>query len=365
VEWAVYPGRSADVIVAPHNLNSREGTVFFQSNKDLSVEELEEKDLANLVCDAIGVSLINEHSQSKIPHGSAFDKSKANLFVVVDTSIDLYSLDDARVLNQGNGISLAKSAYPEDNIASIATMVTGTTPSVHGIVGRSWVDYTGRTHAYRAGATPDVASFVDIVSQSFQGRSLTISASSFFPVASALGVHQYIQNEHSTWNNFAFYWNRQAKQFQNVYHENIIPELEFTIDNILASLSSSPYKIGSSPARYDVENEIYTVHLPKEDIDVELNLHSREDFALFGELHFVSQLIKMLETSGSELNQLVNDQYPDLFNFGFTSVKMIQRRYGSESMELKAAVLLIDDLLSTVVEKLNILYGGKVTSKSL
>jgi predicted AlkP superfamily pyrophosphatase or phosphodiesterase len=119
----------------------------------------------------------------------------------------LNQLPELKVLNlAGKRMNIARVGYPQDNIATLATLVTGQTPSVHGIVNKEWFSSNGAMKAYRSKALPQSASFVDIVSQAFEGKSLTVSGSADYQMAAALGAHQYLRAQNPSWNNYASSW---------------------------------------------------------------------------------------------------------------------------------------------------------------
>jgi len=99
-------------------------------------------------------------------------------------------------------LAIKKVAYPQDTIASLTTLITGHSPSTHGIVNRIWDSIEGVKSAYSAEGKMKIFNVNDQISQSFEGQPLIISASANLQMASALGV-----NPKSTLgNNFALYW---------------------------------------------------------------------------------------------------------------------------------------------------------------
>jgi len=62
---------------------------------------------------------------------------------------------------------------------------------------------------------------------------------------------------------------------------------------------------------------------------------------------------------------LVSDEVPDFFSFGFSSIKDLRHKYGAGSSQLRAVSVLVDYTVSTVVEKLNTLYQGKLLAEAV
>jgi len=362
---SVYPGRSGDIIITPPTIDDDSFVVLLGASgvtSDLSSAiEIEETSVADLIGHLVGVSLLNEHaSRQSFPKGSLFNKAAANLLVVVD-SLGSDSYDASSLSQHGHAqtMKLKRMAFPQDTIASLATLISGYTPSVHGIVNSHWKTPQGIVAAYGAGSLPATATITDIISQSFHGKSLIMSLSADFQMASAFGAHQYLQASNQQWNNYGFYYDKSEKSFKSIY---LVDEIgsPFTIqkEEILQMIAKR-YSNTNTITYHERTNSILFV---MDNTEIKFPLNQEENFLFFAEIEFVLNAIEQLK-SNEQLKALTTDSTPDMYNIVFSSVKALAKLYGRQSTNMQAAQKILDNTLTQIIKELNHLYDNKLTAE--
>lgn len=334
-ERSSFPHRSADIIVVPEDIQDDSLVILIDPTKaEKSKEELkiEETNIADLVSNLVGGPIVNSEArldESLISGHGLFNKAKANLVVFVDGVGSEDLVGDLKIVQQGQKLKLQRVAYPQDSIATFATIMTGHSPSVHGIVGATWKNADGSlfssyAETFSAYAESNGAKILNLpgqFTQTFDGKPVVISASSNYQMTASMGVN----TKNSFGNNFNLFWNERKAAFENVFGNSF--GLDITKEAILKEF----------PSTFEIE--------------------SKEDFVFVAELAFLKNLVNQLENE--HFVALVNDKVPDLFAFSFASLKTIKAH--SEASKFNSAMELLDDTLTAVVSKLSTLYSGKVT----
>jgi len=358
---AYYHGRSADIILSPKNI--QDSSILLLSNKNKIEDNVfEETSVADLISYLIGGPIVNsETPRHNFPFVSIFHKNLANLLFIIPgfgSEIIAEYKDQLKILQQHtNQYQLKKSSFPEDYVASLTSILTGETPSTHGIVGKKWPNRGGELTAFGSRALPAIANLPDYVSQTFQGRSLTLSMSSDFQMASALGTHQYLSSENPFWNNFGFFYNTKNGTFESIYSTNLYPSLTNS-GKVLGNLSS--LLLGDDSITVDGLNIV--VHLQTRNLEAFFDGNSNEVVSFFGEMLFLRNMLLQLQTDTS-LKSLVQDEYPDLFSTTFQGLQGIQTRYGKNSAQFSVALFILDQLLVDTVKGFSTIYDGRVSSE--
>jgi hypothetical protein len=159
--------------------------------------------VADLIAHAAGYNPVTQSAdRSGFPAASLFDAPRNTLLVALKNIPD----DDVRDLPFFHGASatVEHSFSPRDDLSTLTTVLTGVTPSKHGIVQSKWLSAQGEdvVDAYdgEAGSLL-VGNLPSIVSQSWGGNSL-VAAVAYDPQwASALGPHASLLDAPHHWNN--------------------------------------------------------------------------------------------------------------------------------------------------------------------
>jgi len=352
VDNGFYDGRSGQVIIKPQSIQDdsfvllRHG--FSSQTEDIGVgESIRDVEFAGLLSHALGGPYLPLVS-TKATH-TLFQKARANLLFVIDgMGSEIASEIPMRVMD-GKRVKITKTSYPQDQIATVATLLSGTTPSEHGIIGSFWRNSEGEISAYKAQAAPLVAGIFDLINQSTGGNSFIFSASSDYQLSSALGAHQYFVSD----NCVGIYYNTQTATFENIY-SSPYPSLVISETSLLENLSER-----SSLFQYNPTTQIATITLNGE--PVSFDLHNYEDSMLFLEVEYLLNFLEMLDQE--DLKSMVSDSNPDLYSFAFSSVRIIKDAYGRHSKAFRAAVQLVDGAISIALERVNSLYNGHIASE--
>jgi len=349
-------GRSGDIILRAKN--ARDNSLIYLINGEVDTSSLDDQSYADLVSHLLGGPIINaDIDRDSFPKSSLFDKATGNVLFVVDSldSESLAQFDDLKMVSQnGKSIRLAKTSYPQDTIASLATLSSGASPSVHGITGASWATYLGQINAYRAGALPYAQNLADSFSQTFEGKSLVYSSSSDFQMASAFAVNQFV---HYPFNNeIGLYWNPNNRRFESVYANGInVTSLFVSATEITQLIAATPFAMPGSKdtITYVASDADYVVNLVSKNTKV---IFSASDLTLvFAELQSVRNLLTLVQ-SDSSFKSMTADQVPDLFTFSFASLKGIERKYGRNSAHYRAVVYLIDEAIVAATKSFSSIY---------
>lgn len=335
-----FPGRSAQIVISPNDI--QDGSFLLLLNNERIIKhsqanEIDEISVADLIGHLLGTPILNdEASRTSFPISSVFNKPTANLLFVIDGIESDYGQQLLQV--QGQKLKINKIAYPEDTIASLTTIASGQTPSAHGIVGGSW-RHKGRTLYAYSTVQSRIANFIDVLSQSFVGESLTLSVSGDFQSSAAFAIHKDIQEEMDSWNNNAFYWNADSNRFDSIFGSSLGASLQL-----------------SRAAIVSLASQRNNVQL--------FDLKSQEDFLFFAELEMIQSVVATL-SSDAKLSALVADSTPDAFTFVFSSLKGLVAKYGPTSPQATTAAALLNELISEIVENANTLYNGKLATEIL
>jgi len=260
-------------------------------------------------------------------------------------------------------MTMTRVAYPQDSVASLATLATGNTPSVHGIVNKQWRSERGSpVVAYKAQALPTVASVFDIISQVFEGRSLVVSASADFQMSSALSLHQYLHAENQLWNKLGFFYNFETSQVESLYPSSLPSSLRMSATDLLSKAFERKFTLTNphDKIRFVPETLEFLVDMASGNVECLFDLKKKHDFLFFAEIEFAYAVLSELK---SNFLSLVNDDAPDMISFVFSSLKGIQTRYGKNSPQSMAAMAILDSVLVDLISQYNELYHNKVSSQ--
>lgn len=336
-----FDGRSGDIIIRNKQSNSVLGSVsFINAQKFPTTNAVSETEVADIITHFNGLSPFQANrDRTNFPPANFFSKPKANLFFYVQnpSSFPLESLPNSQTL------PISRESYysAQSSLSQLTTLVSGVSPSVHGIVSDDFVDRVRNypsshiSHAYGSW-TQGIsysANLADLWTLNFQGKSLVMSFSDSYQVSRALNAKPVVM-ENSVSGNYGFYLNKD--NLGNIYDNNI-NKIPITKEHIKAFYSNS------APCG--------------------LSFDDATDFDLIAEIAIPQLLIQALTVPGSELAHYTRDEIPDLFSFGFSSLKKFGAKHGLTSDAMKCAVSSVDKSISAVLASVNEIYGEQVLAE--
>lgn len=348
-----------DVVIQTPNI--QDDSFILLLSEPLSSDSIEDVSFGDFVSNYIGGPVVNaEISRKEFPKIRCFEKNQANLLISVDGigKGSISANDIPHLMKKSTKqVALSKSSYPQDSVSTVATMLSGHTSSVHGIMGKSWYNEDkGFIEAYRAKALCKVETLSDMMNEVYGGKSLIFSFSGDFQFASAFGIHQFSKTQDPSSNSFGFFWNSRKQRFQSIYNPDERSTLTMEKKDVLSSFKN---RVSSSDIM-SIEGNDLSIDL-KEQV-VRLKLNQKEIFAFIAELDFIFTMIEEFE-NGKLLHPFVLDNYPDLYSIAISSIKGIAEKYGQDSSEVKAALFILDTYLNQVIEKFETVYENKISTE--
>lgn len=185
-----FHGRSANIVFKPEETASPDAHVMFVDQAAVLQQDDQSSIPTQTISDVISRSfgVLPPHTDSpSFVQTSFFKRARANLVLsimsvgssLLQASDDLPNLRALAAKSGVKSLDLSESAFPHTDVATLASIATGRSPSEHGIVGCEWQDSQGET--VKAYSSPQSASYranvADILGQSFRGQSLTVSFS--------------------------------------------------------------------------------------------------------------------------------------------------------------------------------------------
>lgn len=119
--------------------------------------------------------------------------------------------------NNFQKIPLKRVSYPQDNIASLTTINTGYTPSKHGIIGKLWKENSHLLKSYYGNSLPYIGGIMNIWNQIYQGKSLLISFSNNFQIASSTSNYDLSSSSVPS-NSFTIFWDEKVIYFNHYFN---------------------------------------------------------------------------------------------------------------------------------------------------
>jgi len=206
-ENGVFDARSADVLLASKDARTDGHVIFVDSSKYLfassSPSELPATSLSNVFSASLGVQPLNAEPLPSFVSNTLAARAQASVLVALDSvgSSNLHGMPGLNKLAEQGAVSagLNMPSFPIDSASLSASLAAGATPSVHGIVSKTWLGENGvERHAYMensADFSAVSANLADIVLQTFGSKSLLVSMSSDRALAGAHCVNPALQQE--------------------------------------------------------------------------------------------------------------------------------------------------------------------------
>jgi hypothetical protein len=352
-ETSFFKDRSADVVVTPQNIQD-DSFVYVSERFTTTSNDIEETSVADLISNALGGPVI-----SKVAQSSHSNPASANLLVIVDSVgqdhiAHFEKTTPMRALQGGKRLKLTRVAYPQDNVASVATLVTGNTPSVHGVVNKQWQNEFGAiVSAYKAQALPISASVFDVMSQVTDGRSLVVSASADYQLASAVGVHQMLHAENPSGSKLGFYFDDDVQQFAGLFH-GVTSNVRLTVGDVLTRLTAAKFDLPAVTDKltFDASTSSVVADFASHGCVCTFDLLKKVDFTFFAEIELFRAVVEEIKNMPAS-----QDNSADMISFVFSSLRAIQTKYGQTSQQHKAALVIIDSVLVELVAEVKNIYG--------
>ncbi|GAM21793.1 hypothetical protein SAMD00019534_049680 [Acytostelium subglobosum LB1] len=351
-EIKYFSQRSADIIIESP-IFKQNSLLFLKGNVYSNVELTNMKDvqIASLISHTMGTIPMGSDDRTGFPKLSVFNKPKLNLFFGLDgvSSADL-SKASLSFLNTENAINVEKSFYPMDSVAELATVATGVTPDVHGIVGSHWeTPGAERMNAYREKAIALSANLADVLTQTYAGQSLIISGSSSSAMTGASAVHRDVAKQYPNGNYHAVF--SGAYQMQSLYGYNRDEQFKFTITDIERMLYANEFRNFVLPTGWSTKlagDQLTIFSAVGSKVTIDIDQYS----ALLKELTFVYKTVRMFSEKNA-FNGAVADSVPDMISFTFATLNGMDK----ESALYSFALQLVDKTMQSAYEQLNGLYG--------
>jgi hypothetical protein len=350
-----FAGRSANIIVQPENAVYDNSAILLHGKQlENQLKTIEDTRVADLFAHVMGTQPFNVlASREGFPKGDLFQKPKAAFLVTLE-SVAPGLFAKYSTWKDYQSVDLTTSTYPANTFTMTSNIATGTKPSVHGIVGEAWIMPNGEkigAHISTEGSSL-AANMADILTQEWDGDSLTLSASAFAPVASAFAA-----SAHTSGHNYGLSLeNRAFSTIYSRYELNPFALAEEDLEAIFKATSFSSF-LGASMVYSNNDQLAVTVG----SITTTFDLTTLVDYSLFAELGFVYNFLNTLETD-SRISALVVDSVPDFYSFAFASLKGIKATHGEQSDMFIASLLLVDNAIQQAVAKIDTLYNGRTVS---
>lgn len=386
-----FPGRSGNVILrseTPEQPRDCE-SIFWDASPDGDYLEVQDRSqqhslsaftIADVVTETLGVQPANDEGAPAFVHKNMFNRARANfIFGLESIGSDLvrkHGLSHLKQLGDDSAVATQMDypAYPYDSVAVATSISTGSAPAQHGVVGRYWRSEGQHVTAFTPSdpsSYPMVATAADLLSQSFNGNSLTLSISTRDQLASAFSVNQAVAKMEG--NNLCFA--SKGRGFEPCASHGASPigsSLRISPESLRTSLMDSQSSVlrhvSSGSVSAAATDGKVTVSYPggwnDRQEQVKFDLDFSEEAHLFMELQYVDAVLSLLGTN-QELAALVKDDYPDLLSVTLTSITSLVDKYGRESVEVIGALHLVDALIPKFLDSVANLYNRRVVAEVL
>jgi len=363
-------GRSGDVVIEPKTPAELKNDLYlYYSNAEKKTEgkqSIAETDVADLLSFMVGgPNASPETKRSQFPSLTPFKKAKANLFVSFPgISSDLFSLPHMTTLKRNELHSvyeISSTSYPEDPVAHLTSMFTGKTVTQHEIVARTWnTPHFGKTVAYRANAVPQTPSIGAQLSSAYQGKSLIISASGDFSLASSTSAYPL---DHHSSTHFTYFFNTESQQVENIYDGSVL----FTKDEAVERTFARKFALKPADRTRPIPNRnefvvniadtqyVLNDNINGDSIKAIFNFLSAEDTQMFVEFEIAFAVLEQLKSNPS-----AKDNIQDMFSFVFSGVKAVSTKYGVGTSQHFAALYLADAVVKQLYEELSAIYNNEL-----
>jgi len=361
-----FEGRSGNVVLSLKD--SSPSILLMEQSHHHFDETIEDVNVVNLVAHVFqSVPPSNEDSprnidRSSFPVLSLFNAPAANLFITIEDigKETLEKYPSLYLLRNRHQIEILPTYQSRDALSSLETLLTGVTPSQHGIVGRSWLGTSGtESTAFKdAGTGSHADSLFDVFAMT-SSDSLIFSMASDAQMASSIGVRPKSRN--SLPNVQTIYWNSKHQTFDSLNHRYDNNFQASRADILHSFRDKGFYNYEGIELVLDSKNMQLSVSVDSSVSSVPFDLNSEQDFRIFVETFFIGKTLRSLQLE--PLSQYIDDEIPDSFAFAFAGMKSIHDKYGVDSPQFVASLHLLDRAVFELNRAISSLYGGRVSSQ--
>eukprot|EP01095_Lingulamoeba_sp_RSL-Kostka_P002268 TRINITY_DN13121_c0_g1_i1.p1 TRINITY_DN13121_c0_g1~~TRINITY_DN13121_c0_g1_i1.p1 ORF type:complete len:427 (+),score=126.41 TRINITY_DN13121_c0_g1_i1:81-1361(+) len=310
-------------------------SIILKNTNNYKSESISEYQVADLISHISGISPIHRLSQrDNFPERNIFNTPKANLLITFEGLTNNNQFDGQEIKITG------QSSSEVDSLSAITTLLSGEPMDVHGVYGHSWYQF-GDKHSKvlkyaEYGVDSNSAKVSDYISQTYEGKSLTIGMSADKQFAHALSAHEELSKNGS--NNGCFYYNGDS--FRNLFNRE---QMIFSRREVMSFLNNNYY----------VQN-LYLVNINNEYFDL------KKDMPFIVELFLLNNFAQYLETNYPEQ---VADNIVDFYSIGISSLNVIAQNYGKSSNNFKVASKLINDAIEKLQQELQAIYDQSIPTE--
>jgi hypothetical protein len=368
-------GRSGAVLFKPTSSKGADTGAIFLDKSGHFFNDLPEQpsvyDFADIVGNSLGLQPLSaevhrtanflQTSAQASSHSSLFTKAPATLLInlvsVGQETVNKLDLPNLRASSPNTWFDntpsalavkrgLTYSAYPQNSLAITASLVTGKAPSSHGVVASRWKSSDRTVDAYsNSQSASQTANLADLLSQTFDGKSMILSVSSDWQQAALNSLNPNLRTSHP-----ASTLSMKDQGFEgdatfSKTQQQLLAELQGT-ESFFHNLAG--------PVTATTEHDLVRVSFPTTwgngQETATFDLQSPADYTFLAEVQYIYSLPRRLES------MTLLDNSPDLYTLTVASVTGLVEKYGRDSQEVRAALNLLDAALPKIVNRFSALY---------
>mmetsp|Transcript_408 Transcript_408/g.1417 ORF Transcript_408/g.1417 Transcript_408/m.1417 type:complete len:408 (-) Transcript_408:56-1279(-) len=282
-----------------------------------------EQDVSNLISHVARMPSQKRFDINKeFPVVDVFEaRPEANIFVVVDG----VSADDVSGLEFfTSGSSAELLSANRDTVSTVASMLTGSPSTVHGIHAAQWPSAKGSVEAFTKAGQCLVQSLPDTLSLQSEGEATTFAIAGSHQLAVALGIHPQVLLQQPSFQHNAAIAVEDAEVF-SIFEDThtAAPELN-AVKSRLVGVVSAPN------VRQAVAEELYAIEQAPE-------------------------LFAARKSSGTSV--------ADYIAVGLTSPRAVAATYGRESKQYRDVLGLLDASLTHMYASIDAMYAGRTVGQ--
>jgi Type I phosphodiesterase / nucleotide pyrophosphatase len=320
-------------------------------------------DVGNVVAHLMGVPPLSDETSTtvinELSQASMFNHASGNLFVSVFGMQKQQLIDDelpnlAQFFAASTAAGVRHTTAPRSSFVSLVSMLTGQTPSEHGVVGEQWPSQdpmessNKMIHAYEEPLTYSSAvkaSLYDVMAQTTNGRGAIVSVSSSSAVARAMCPHQSLfqgDNQPGVSSRTcltvsmekgnvvdAFDHNQAAADVASTLSTDLWNELATNDVTVTLTSNVASVQIGDDTFNFDMKNSAHAT--------------------VFAELALAFDIVKHVS------QEKLVDSEPDLFSVGLSSLSSTELIGDAQIMAMR----LVDAALPLIVKNFHRTYPGR------
>jgi len=346
--------RSGDHVVS--HQSSATAYFFDQQHQYISKDipaEMNIQKMADVITSTVGIGTIDKADVPEFVNNDLFNRARANLLVTV-SGVDKDMMSSLK--QSAPSIDLSIPFRPASDISLLSSMVTGTTPAKHGIVGRQWKDANGVQNAFENQNSHFLApNMQELLVKGFHSdaKPFVFSAASdrqFVRATCARDGHHFGPSSNKVCVDINVNEDQSNVQFKSRRHLSVVPQ-DMSIEQVTSSIT---YKQTGIIVR--TFGEQYKSVLESFDLSDPATL------AFLAEVQYYTTLADALANS-SELSDLINDNTPDMFALHITSFRRLITVYGSDSVAVKQAVQILNTVIPEIVSSFQKLYKNQILAE--